>query len=468
VSPPKRIKPAQAERPQAALSFLTTITIEHFHRFFEFIQYSAHTYDEGATAVAQSLERELKDEMENNVFDAITLYSACLQTRFTADTIRRVVTSCASAIQTLWKIHQSLLRLISGPWVPSAATIFLAECLESMTTPVPSSLVLTDSTTFNTELPMEGPVILGIPKIYFGSPLSWPSIAHELAHNILTKRKFLPKGSETFADWAYEHASDYLATRMLGPPFVAAWVESVILRKFVFADMVTHPCSMRRFKFITTNMPQHWVDDPVIDHCTRLFKCLEAATKDPEKKLARELIPTHVDQCLSCGQILPRVLESAGSQAEYNRVVDSLQKDLADVPVKEYDYDIQVVEHLSDQLEDGIPASAVTETDPSLNRLVGSLRKASKSDRAARFNTIAKQLVQRPARASHIMHAGWRFKLSHLSGKLEKNLAGFEESRKWQFFEEMREEIKSVDEFIVASIATSRFHHSLEGLNATF
>ena len=62
----------------AALGLLITITLEHFHRFLEFIGYSAHTYDEGAAAVAESLNCELREEMESSVFDAITLYSASI------------------------------------------------------------------------------------------------------------------------------------------------------------------------------------------------------------------------------------------------------------------------------------------------------------------------------------------------------------------------------------------------------
>jgi hypothetical protein len=461
----------QTSRPRdnhgKAVQSLVIITLEHYYRFTDFIQGAAHTYDSGAASVAASLERELRKEVEENLVPALTLYSACLQSGFTLDAVRRILTSCASAIQTFWSIHRKLLRLIFGPWVLPEANIFLEQCMEAMTTRPAASLVLTDGSTFKTEDPMGEPTIIGIPKIFYGAPLTWPAIAHELAHNILRKRKFVPRGSEKFADWSLELASDYMGTLLLGPTFLGASVESLILRRFVFADMPSHPSSRRRFAFLFATMPESWRNDPIIKHCAQLFSCLEAATEDKEKELSKNLIPAYIERCLCCDQPLRKMIDSKGSEKEYRAMIDSLPDDVSKIPITKYRLDPETVNQLASQLESGIPACAVTSTPKSLHKLVLSLSRLRVKDRNERFEQLASAAIQKPATAAQIIHAGWHFRLARLGSKFDTYMQSFEEAKRWELLDELGKEFLFVDEFILASLNTSHFHRAVEGLNAS-
>jgi hypothetical protein len=448
-----------------SVKFLVIITLDHFHRFSEFINASAHTHDEGAAAVAESVDLRLREEREKNLFPALSLYSASYP-RLDRSARRRIVNACASAIQTLWTVHKELLRLVAGPWVRPEASIFLQECLECMTTKPVASLVLTDRTTFHTETPTGTPTIIGIPKIYFGSPLSWPNIAHELAHNILVNRKLLARASEKFASWSYELASDYLAVKILGPSFIAAWVESLILQRFVVTDVPTHPSLVRRWAFVLSTMPRGWVSDPLVSHCKNLVDCLTEANESTERKVVDRLVPSVIESCPSCQQPLPRIIDSAGSTADYENLVRSLPDELNGIPITDYALDTRTVAQLSRQLEEGLLASAVIRGSQSLYRSVRSMAAVPAHDRLIRFEELVKEVIQKPARIAQIVHAGWLFKLRVLERRFDACVKSFDEARAKEFCDQISAELSRVDEFLLASINTAHFHRAIEGLDA--
>jgi hypothetical protein len=326
--------------------------------------------------------------------------------------------------------------------------------------------VLTDGTTSHTETPLGTPTIIGIPKIYFGSPLSWPIVAHELAHNILVNRKFLPRASEKFALWSYELASDYLAAKILGPSFVAAWVESLILRRFVATDVPSHPSLVRRWDFVLSSMPHEWVSDPLISHCKNLIGCLMEASESSEGNVVKKLVPSYIERCPTCQQPLPRIFDSAGSEAEYDKLVRSLPDELNQIPITRYMQEVQTVAELSRQLEEGILASAVIRSSPSLYRSVRSVAGLSASKRHSRFDKLVKEVVQKPAKIAQIVHAGWLFKLRRLGLIFDGLIRSFEESRANEVYDQICSEISEVDEFVLASISTAHFHRAIEGLDA--
>ncbi len=460
-------KPVRKSTPPSdSVKFLVIITLDHFHRFSEFLNASAHTHDEGAAAVAESVDLKLREEREKNLYPALTLYSASYP-EFNGNTRRRIVNACASAIQTLWTVHKELLRLIAGPWVLPEASIFLQECLECMTTKPVASLVLTDRTTFHTETPTGTPTIIGIPKIYFGSPLTWPNIAHELAHNILVNRKLLARASEKFASWSYELASDYLAVKILGPSFIAAWVESLILQRFVVTDVPTHPSLVRRWDFVLSTMPRGWVSDPLISHCKNLIDCLMEANESTERKVVDKLVPSFIEKCPSCQQPLPRIFDSAGSSAEYDSLVGSLPDELNGIPITDYALDTRTVAELSRQLEEGILASAVIRGSRSLYQSVRSMAAIPARNRRIRFDELVKEVIQKPARIAQIVHAGWLFKLRLLERKFDACVGSYDESRAKEFCDQISAELSRVNEFLLASISTAHFHRAIEGLDAT-
>lgn len=198
---------------------------------------------------------------------------------------------------TLINLHEQL-QLIYGEWVRPETHTFIKEVIEFF--PVERkkkqiNVVLTNDYMFfesnltwlfsnilndkniTSQLVEENPTVF-LPKIDYDNPLNWTILAHECGHTdlkgiekLLSNDKLIPsnvvgKDKTILENWVEEIYCDLIATKILGPAYLASFSTFVLLLSGIKGNeksSETHPSNVLRINLIQEYLESKGIKVPI-------------------------------------------------------------------------------------------------------------------------------------------------------------------------------------------------------------
>lgn len=190
----------------------------------------------------------------------------------------------SNAFFTIIKLHEQL-QLIYGEWVRPETHTFIKEVIEFFPSERKNekiNIILTNDYMFfesnltwlfsdilnnkniSSHIEEENPTVF-LPKIDYDNPLNWTILAHECGHTdlkgiekLLANPKLIPSGITgrdkiVLENWVEEIYCDLIATKVLGPAYLASFSTFVLLLSGIEGNersSETHPSNVLRINLI--------------------------------------------------------------------------------------------------------------------------------------------------------------------------------------------------------------------------
>jgi hypothetical protein len=240
--------------------------------------------------------------------------------------------SCIKRIHDVFTSVESLhynLKNIHGEWTVPETYIFVTNLFKSVLKKDDVSIVLSDLYDFQeidlsrytkgmlnlyipVEIEEETPTLF-LPKIEYSNPLNWAILVHEMGHTFkkplvdifsnIKDRKIstTAEGIETIEKWTVEVWCDLIASKLLGPSYLASYIVHTLLvsSRMMEAYSPTHPAHRFRISIMKAflekcNMKlQIHCDFLESDDMTEFFDSLFEECCDFERENYIQSLPPH-------------------------------------------------------------------------------------------------------------------------------------------------------------------------------
>jgi hypothetical protein len=436
----------------------------------------------------------------DGILDNLTPYIVRLSKATALSILEKVaiIRRLSDIFNSIDELHAQL-QFIYGTWVKPETHIFINNILEFVPKkrrPGKVNVVLSNTYSFEesdlssyfeyvlstTNIPVdfqsESPTVF-LPKIERDNSLNWAILAHECGHVnyedirvILQQPGIIPAQADTNAEnvirrWAEEIYCDLLATKILGPAYLASFAMFALLvagaggSEFISK---THPADIVRVCIIYEVLQKKnlkVVMNKSIYDCDDMasffYTVLEERTK-LDRKYAIKWQP--FDNCPTCGG----KIQQPQLQLEWQDFVDAICEQVDSVVPLDHQLksgDFNRITKLSERLSKGI--------------LIGSYRDSSSEDLIKKYPLNERSNVQKLSNAKkavqesrtlswEIINAGWLHKIEHVYPEAF-NL--FFSSSTDSLIEKIREwgqQLESIDRLLLKSMESSEIQRLMEEL----
>jgi hypothetical protein len=311
-----------------------------------------------------------------------------------------------------------------------------------------------------------GPAVIDLPKIDYSAPLSWPLIAHEIAHRILPAVDVPANLSSVVAAWLIEAGCDRLGMRLCGPAYLAAFALRTFVDRTYRVGTNKHPPGHLRLRTFEIAASADLPITPLVQKVVSLMKARAIASETGGVKLPEA--GARVLSCQSCKKPFT-LLETDEAERTFTQIlpdyIGELDDELLKIPTLAPSP--QHTDKLAEQLRHKRLIGGFHDDDLAAKEYAA-LRNAVEGNepmhdgdiRGVLLKRTVDALVDHPNAVLDIITAGWEAYLHNESdvALAEVVLAARGEEQQWESF---RSQIRQFDDLLLASIETAHFQSLL-------
>ena len=388
---------------------------------------------------------------------------------------------------TIIKMHEQL-QLIYGEWVRPETHTFIKEVNEFFPKNRRNNkinIVLTNDYMFfegnltwlftdilsenhiTPNLVKENPTVF-LPKIDFDNPLNWTILVHECGHTDLKGIEKLlnntdvipenlpPKNKKILSNWVEEIYADLIATKILGPAYLASFSSFVLLLSGIEGNerySSTHPSNVLRINLIYEYLDSRNIVLPInksflnsSDLGSYYYYMLENYNETSRKYLFPDI-----------SQEYP----SLDTTALLDLISDEVD-DLIDLSVSLSSEDFKRITSLKDRLSNGIPIASFHDIELITEVKENYAEGFDSDNELEHFNEVKQSLQETRTKLWEIINTGWINKVETI---LPEAIKLFFEDEDRDFNEKMQEfnnKLEKNDMLLLKSIESSEIFKIME------
>ena len=400
-----------------------------------------------------------------------------------ASVLRRI----SMAFATIVNLHDQL-QLVYGSWVRPETHTFIKEVLDFFPPerkPQKVNIVLTNKYNFlegnltwlfdsilrrnnyiSINFMEETPTIF-LPKLDYNNPLNWAILAHECGHTDTKGIESLLNNSQIITEdidkeyvkyWAEEIYCDLIASKVLGPAYLASFCTYALLVSGIEGNEIhcrTHPASTLRISIIYEYLNNKGIEVPLTNE---LLDCKDVASYyftmlEEHNKVSRKYLNSY-SSLLSNSESFPVDL------TEFVDIISEQVDDIVKLDMSLNHKDFIRIKILKERLSDGITIASYQELD----KLESAKKNYPKKDvQLEHLNTAKSALQETRTKLWEILNAGWLNKIEFIipnaidlffSNKFNKNF-----NEKLELY---INELETYDRVLLKSIESSEIFKIME------